>query len=137
MREKCPNAKFFLVRIFPHSESLRIQCECGKIRTKKYPYLDTFHAVKIKSFTLEFFHSLFIFTRFFILFISSVFLSTYILSTLFCTPSISLNTSYFDLARYETMNLLQSSAVYCKSKKTATVLVLKKSNKIELNVNWN
>ena len=137
MREKCPNAKFFLVRIFPHSESLRIQCECGKIRTKKIPVLGHFSRSEDKVFHPGILSQLFIFTRFFILFISSVFLSTYILSTLFCTPSISLNTSYFDLARYETMNLLQSSAVYCKNKKTATVLVLKKSNKIELNVNWN
>ena len=124
--------------VFSHIRNLSVfSANAGKYGPKKYPYLDTFRAVKIKSFTLEFFHSLFIFTRFFILFISSVFLSTYILSTLFCTLSISLNTSYFDLARYETMNLLQSSAVYCKNKKTATVLVLKKSNKIELNVNWN
>ena len=36
LREKCPNAEFFLVRIFPHSVvSLRIQSECGKIRTRK------------------------------------------------------------------------------------------------------
>ena len=41
--EMCPNMEFFLVRIFPHSdmnteryeESLRIQSECGKIRTRK------------------------------------------------------------------------------------------------------
>ena len=28
-----------------YSVSLRIQSECGKIRTGKTPYLDTFHAV--------------------------------------------------------------------------------------------
>ena len=128
---KSVQMRSFFWYVFSHIRNLSVfSANAGKYGPKKYPYWDTFHAVKIKSFTLEFFHSLFIFTRFFILFISSVFLSTYILSTLFCTPSISLNTSYFDLARYETMNLLQSSAVYCKNKKTATVLVLKKSNKI-------
>ena len=36
-RQKCPNSEFFLVCIFLHSDwvSLRIQSECGKIRTKK------------------------------------------------------------------------------------------------------
>ena len=44
MREKRPNMELFLVRIFPHSDwmgrntkyeiSLRIQSECGKIRTR-------------------------------------------------------------------------------------------------------
>ena len=37
--EKCPNTELFLVRIFLHSEwirvSLRIQSECGKKRTRK------------------------------------------------------------------------------------------------------
>ena len=39
--EMCPNTELFLVRIFPHSDwiwrdvSLRIQSECGKIRTRK------------------------------------------------------------------------------------------------------
>ena len=37
LREKCPDTKFFLVRI---------QCECGKIRTRKN-YLDNFHAVTV------------------------------------------------------------------------------------------
>ena len=31
---KCPNTEFFLVRI---------QSECGKMPTRKSPYLDTFH----------------------------------------------------------------------------------------------
>ena len=42
LREKCPNTKFFLVRIFPHlgwigreSVSLSIQCKCGEIWTRK------------------------------------------------------------------------------------------------------
>ena len=42
----------FLVRIFPHSDwirrygvSFRIQSEWGKIRTRKTPNTDTFHAV--------------------------------------------------------------------------------------------
>ena len=37
LREKCPNTELFLVHIFPHSDwkvSLRIQSECGKIRTR-------------------------------------------------------------------------------------------------------
>ena len=38
LREKCPNAEFFLVRI---------QYECGKIRARKNPVLlDTFQAVE-------------------------------------------------------------------------------------------
>ena len=41
LREKCPNTEFFLVRI---------QSECEKIRTRKTPYLDTFHAVMIEKF---------------------------------------------------------------------------------------
>ena len=59
LREKCPNMEFFLVRIFPHSDwtdrylvSLRIQSECGKIRTRKTPYLDKFHTVKGTRTTL-------------------------------------------------------------------------------------
>ena len=40
LREKCPNTYFFLVRFFPHSDwirrdTLRIQSECEKIRTRK------------------------------------------------------------------------------------------------------
>ena len=40
LREKSPNTEFFLVRIFPHcgesyGVSLRIQFECGKIRTRR------------------------------------------------------------------------------------------------------
>ena len=41
LREKCPNTELFLIHIFPHSDwigrdlrSLRIQSECGKIRTR-------------------------------------------------------------------------------------------------------
>ena len=51
LREQCPNTKFFLVRIFPYPDwyevSLRIHSECGKIRTRKTPHLDTFHAVLV------------------------------------------------------------------------------------------
>ena len=36
LRDKCTNTEFFL---------LRIQSEYGKIRTRKTPYLDTFHTV--------------------------------------------------------------------------------------------
>ena len=44
LRRKCPNTEFFLVGIFPHldwirrdtdQKKLRIQSECGKIRTRK------------------------------------------------------------------------------------------------------
>ena len=36
LRKKCPNMEFFLVRIFfTYSVSLRMQSECGKIRTRK------------------------------------------------------------------------------------------------------
>ena len=35
MRKNCPNTEFFLVRIFPHSDWIFIQSECGKIRTRK------------------------------------------------------------------------------------------------------
>ena len=47
LREKCPNTEFSLVRIFPHSDwirrygiSLRIQSECGKLRTRKNSVFD-------------------------------------------------------------------------------------------------
>ena len=36
-----------LVRIFPHSDWIRIQSECGKIRTRITQNKDTFHAVII------------------------------------------------------------------------------------------
>ena len=37
MPEKCPNAEFFLVHIFPHSDWILrdIKSECGKIQTRK------------------------------------------------------------------------------------------------------
>ena len=34
-----------LVRIFPHSDWIRIQSECGKMRTRITPNTDTFYAV--------------------------------------------------------------------------------------------
>ena len=40
----------FQVRIFPHLDWIR---ECGKIRTKKTPNMDTFHAVAISGFPRE------------------------------------------------------------------------------------
>ena len=47
--EKYPIWSFYLVHIFPYAEiyevSLRILFEYRKIRTRKTPYLDTFHAV--------------------------------------------------------------------------------------------
>ena len=51
--EKCPNAEFFLVRIFPHSDWIRRDMEyfsvfspnAGKYGPDKTPYLDTSHAV--------------------------------------------------------------------------------------------
>ena len=54
----------FIVRIFPHLDqirrdtkylSLRIQSECGKIRTRKTPNTDTFHVtLKILLLKMEF-----------------------------------------------------------------------------------
>ena len=51
---KCPNTDFFLVGNYTtfglnterYFVSLRIQSERGKIRTRKTPYLDSFHAVR-------------------------------------------------------------------------------------------
>ena len=53
LRENCPNTGFFLVRIFPHLDWIRIFKEqtflfspnAGKYGPEKNPYLDTFHAV--------------------------------------------------------------------------------------------
>ena len=36
---------FILIRIFPHSNFLRIQSKCGKIRTRITPNTDTFYAM--------------------------------------------------------------------------------------------
>ena len=55
LSEMCPNRKFFLVRIFPHSEWIRrdtsylsvFSPNAGKYGPEKTPYLDTFHAVWI------------------------------------------------------------------------------------------
>ena len=70
LREKCPNTEFFLVHIFPHSDvfspnagkygpektpyleryevSLRIQSDCGKIRTRKNSVFGHFsHSVRL------------------------------------------------------------------------------------------
>ena len=58
LREKCPNTEFFLVRVLPHLDWIRIQSESGKIRTRKTLYLDNFHAV-IDSFNGWFYCQLF------------------------------------------------------------------------------
>ena len=55
LREKCPKAEFFLVRIFPHSDWIRrftplisvFSPNAGKYGPEKTPYFDTFHAVEI------------------------------------------------------------------------------------------
>ena len=52
LREKCPNAEFFLNRIFPHLDLIRrgtpylsvFSPNAGKYGPEKTPYLDTFHA---------------------------------------------------------------------------------------------
>ena len=44
IREKCPYSEFFW-SVFSDCVSLRIQSECRKIRTRKTPNTDTFHAV--------------------------------------------------------------------------------------------
>ena len=58
LREKCPNTKFFVVRIFPHLDCPHLDCtrrdtpylsvfspNAGKYGPEKSPYLDTFHTV--------------------------------------------------------------------------------------------
>ena len=53
LREKCPKTKFFLIRIFPHSEWIRrdtpylsvFSPNAGKYGPEKTPCIDTFHAV--------------------------------------------------------------------------------------------
>ena len=55
--EKCPNTEFFLVLIFPYSDWVRRFTEeisvfspnTGKYGTEKTPYLDTFHAVRVRN----------------------------------------------------------------------------------------
>ena len=52
LRENCQNTEFFLVRIFPHSDCIRIDTpylsvfspNAEKYGPEKTPYLDTFHA---------------------------------------------------------------------------------------------
>ena len=39
----------FLVRIFPHLDCIGFQFDCGKIRTRKTPNTNTFHAVSVKK----------------------------------------------------------------------------------------
>ena len=38
---------------------VRVQSECGKIRTRKTPNMDTFHAVFTYTFRFDFFHGVF------------------------------------------------------------------------------
>ena len=57
LREKCPNIKFFMVRIFSHSDRIWRDTKylsvfspnAGKYRPEKTPYLDTFHTVDMKN----------------------------------------------------------------------------------------
>ena len=57
LREICPSTEFFLVRIFPHLDLIRFECEirsecgifspnAGKYGPGETPYLDPFHAMK-------------------------------------------------------------------------------------------
>ena len=58
LREKCPNTKFSLVCIFPHSNWIRRDAEylsvfspnARKYGSEKAPYLDTFHAELMAQF---------------------------------------------------------------------------------------
>ena len=57
LREKCPNTEFFVVRVFPYTDSIRRSTlwisafspntglNTGKYEPEITPYLDTFHAV--------------------------------------------------------------------------------------------
>ena len=58
LREKCPNTKFFVVRIFPHLDCPHLDCtrrdtpylsvfspNAGKYGPEKTPYLDTFQGM--------------------------------------------------------------------------------------------
>ena len=52
LREKCPYSEFFSGPHFPSfGVSLRIQSECGKIRTRKTPNKDASHAVEFNQWT--------------------------------------------------------------------------------------
>ena len=60
LREKYPNMKFFLVRIFPHSNWIRrdtkylpIQSECEKIRTRKNSVFEHFSRSPYELYLLE------------------------------------------------------------------------------------
>ena len=57
LREKCPYSEFFwsvFSRIrTEYGVSLRIQSECGKIRTRKTPNTDTFHVVQMTGFYMK------------------------------------------------------------------------------------
>ena len=62
LREKCPNAEFFLVRIFWHLNWIRrdtyfsvFSPNAGKYGPENTPYFDTFHAVGINNFWPWFF----------------------------------------------------------------------------------
>ena len=57
LSEKCPNTEWFSGPYFAavgiNTERCRVsflfQFKCGKIRTRKTPYLDTFHAAHLKT----------------------------------------------------------------------------------------
>ena len=61
LREKYPNMKFFLVRIFPHSNWIRRDTKylslfspnARKYGPEKTPYLNTFHAVHMNFISLK------------------------------------------------------------------------------------
>ena len=61
LRQKCPNTELFLVRIFPHSDSIRRNTKYLSVFSPnvwKYgpeisPYLDTFQAVCKKDLNKE------------------------------------------------------------------------------------
>ena len=48
-----------LDRIFPHADWIRIQTECGKMRTRITPNMDTFHPVRIVGMLSSFHRQIF------------------------------------------------------------------------------
>ena len=97
LREKCPDKKLFLVRIFSHSDWIRRDTDtkylsvfspiAGKYGLEITPYLDTFHAVlSILESLLLMIHSLHItFTSFELLIIAkNIVISPNFLAWKFC-----------------------------------------------------
>ena len=58
--DKLHCGKSVQIRSFFWSVFFRIQSECGKIRTRKIPYLDTFHIVLL-AYKYKYFHTTYIF----------------------------------------------------------------------------